>query len=86
MIVLSGNFTGATIFEMDILTYDIGNFTGATIVEMDVLTCCIGKAISFNFKKEEHQHASILLLKGNLQIFNKYPLAWYMGKLRQQSS
>ena len=48
---------------------------------MDVLICCIGKAISFNFKKEEHQHASILLLKGNLQIFNKYLLARFYGKI-----
>ena len=48
---------------------------------MDVLTCCIGNAISFNFKKEEHQHASILLLKGNLQIFNKYLLARLYGKI-----
>lgn len=46
---------------------------------MDVLTCCIGKAISF--KKEEDQHASILLLKGNLQIFNKYLLARLYGKI-----
>lgn len=57
------------------------NLTGATIVEMDVLTCGIGKAISFNFKRKEYQHASSLLLQGSLQMFNEYPLARLYGKI-----
>ena len=55
--------------------------TGATIVEMDVLTFGIGKAISFNFKRKEYQHASSLLLQGSLQIFNEYPLVRLYGKI-----